>query len=656
MGPAFLRDHLLPHGRLSGWSNDWFVGFPAYHSYFVLPALAIVGLDALVPYNVAFKVVVAAGPIALTVACYLLGRALGLRRPAPALLSVAAVAVLCNREPRQDSTGDIIGGNLGSTLSGEFSYSLSLALAVFAAAAVVRLVRTGRGRTTAALLLAATGLCHVVPAVLAVTASLLAVAVYGRRRAAVLDLVTIGGVAGLLGAFWALPFLARRHLLQAPGFDRLDGDGLFSAIARVDVRWILSLALAGAVLSIARRAPGGVVLTGLATLSLAVVVVLPETALWNARFLAPWYLSAAMLAALGVAELGRAAGELSRRGAARARIGEIALPLAVALAVVGNAGLHLAALPGTTRLPDGGLRWMGADVALADVSPYRGSARFDFDGYERQPWWPDLQAFVDTVHEVVRAGGCGRVLVEESAVELRDWVAPAPQLLPHWTDGCVTVADGLWGESSTTRTAVADVVADLFSGPDRPPGDADRGVAGLRTLGVRWFAASTRGVVRALLSHPDTELVAGVGKFRVFEIAGAELVVPLRREPVVVTGAGWRQVASSWRDALDGEPLRAADGPPSWARVDASEAGEAPGRLLPATSVSAVRLDDGSLEFDVAEPGIPVLVRVSWFPGWKARGAEGPFRVAPNLMVVIPTATHVTLRFGPTALDPRPTA
>ena len=45
-GPAFLRDHLLPHGRLAGWTPDWYAGFPAYQFYMVVPALAIVALDA----------------------------------------------------------------------------------------------------------------------------------------------------------------------------------------------------------------------------------------------------------------------------------------------------------------------------------------------------------------------------------------------------------------------------------------------------------------------------------------------------------------------------------------------------------------------------------------------------------------------------------
>src|SRR4051794_8326352 len=45
-GPAFLRDHLLSHGHLSGWTPDWYDGFPAYQFYMVLPALMIVALNA----------------------------------------------------------------------------------------------------------------------------------------------------------------------------------------------------------------------------------------------------------------------------------------------------------------------------------------------------------------------------------------------------------------------------------------------------------------------------------------------------------------------------------------------------------------------------------------------------------------------------------
>jgi hypothetical protein len=66
---------------------------------------------------------------------------------------------------------------------------------------------------------------------------------------------------------------------------------------------------------------------------------------------------------------------------------------------------------------------------------------------------------------------------------------------------------------------------------------------------------------------------------------------------------------------------------------------------LPEVEVSNVDIGEQSVEFDVSEPGVPVLVRVSYFPNWTADGAEGPYRIGPNQMVVIPTDTHVRMEF-----------
>src|SRR4051794_7096275 len=38
-GPAYMRDHLLPHLRLAGWAPSWYDGFPAFQFYFPLPSL-----------------------------------------------------------------------------------------------------------------------------------------------------------------------------------------------------------------------------------------------------------------------------------------------------------------------------------------------------------------------------------------------------------------------------------------------------------------------------------------------------------------------------------------------------------------------------------------------------------------------------------------
>ena len=49
--------------------------------------------------------------------------------------------------------------------------------------------------------------------------------------------------------------------------------------------------------------------------------------------------------------------------------------------------------------------------------------------------------------------------------------------------------------------------------------------------------------------------------------------------------------------------------------------------------------------------GTPVLVKVSYFPNWHASGALGPWRVTPNLMVVVPTSHDVQLTYGATSAN-----
>lgn len=67
--PAYLRDHLLPW-RLSGWSPDFYGGFPAGQFYFPVPALTIVGLDLVLPYNIAFKFGTVLGALLLPISAF----------------------------------------------------------------------------------------------------------------------------------------------------------------------------------------------------------------------------------------------------------------------------------------------------------------------------------------------------------------------------------------------------------------------------------------------------------------------------------------------------------------------------------------------------------------------------------------------------------
>jgi hypothetical protein len=96
--------------------------------------------------------------------------------------------------------------------------------------------------------------------------------------------------------------------------------------------------------------------------------------------------------------------------------------------------------------------------------------------------------------------------------------------------------------------------------------------------------------------------------------------------------------------------MLAASGPSQWARVRGADPNP-PAQTVAPAQVSGIKTSDDRISFDVDRTGSPVLVKTSYFPNWQATGANGPWRVAPNLMVVIPTSHHVSLHYGFTPVD-----
>ena len=86
-------------------------------------------------------------------------------------------------------------------------------------------------------------------------------------------------------------------------------------------------------------------------------------------------------------------------------------------------------------------------------------------------------------------------------------------------------------------------------------------------------------------------------------------------------------------------------GPDDWQRVDPTNP-DPEVRPVPSAEVSDIEVGTDHISFDVDRVGTPVLVKASYFPNWQASGADGPYRVAPNLMVVVPTGEHVELTYG----------
>ncbi len=679
----FLRTVLLPRGHLTGWDPGWYDGFPLYTFYFLLPdALAAVAGTVVNP-NVAFKLATALGSLSLPVAAWAFGRLAGLERPRPAVLAAATLPFLF------DQTFTIDGGNLYSTMAGEYSFSLALALALVFLGLCLRGMRTGRSRAAAAVVLAASALAHVVPTLFAVAGAVVVLVVSGPTPRRWWWMVSTGVVGGALVAFWAVPFLGQTAYTTSMGWHDVHayaamfapGSGLFHGD-----RWVLWLAAAGTVTAVVRRSRPVVVLVVLGWLAFALVVADPFGAVYNARFLPMWWVAAYLVAGSFVAEVGvvlarawRAARRAAARRSAARHDGRArreapgprwrAAPGAVGVPLASLAAALLVVLP--PLYPQSAAAF---GVAQSSVPSW---VRWDYSGYQAKPGWPELQGVVRMVDRTLHRTGCGRVMWEYSPTLDRFGTPMALMLLPMLTGGCADTQEGLLFESSATTPYHFVDQAELSAEPSEAmaglpypasPPDVAAGVAHLQLLGVRYFLASSPAVETQAAADPALTLLATSGPWRtpydgglvdttwaLYRVHGAATVTPLARQPAVLTGVGqaqgsWLPVALRWY----GDPARwstelVATGPARWPRTDG--VGTAPGRPLPPDTVSDVRTGAGTVSFRVSRPGVPVLVKVSYFPGWHAAGALGPYRAEPNLMVVVPTGHRVVLTYGSTPLS-----
>ena len=666
---SYFIHHLLARGHLSGWDPQWFGGFPLYVFYFPLPPLLVAGLSLVLPYAVAFKIVTALGPLLIPVGAYTFGRLAGYRRPLPALMAVSTLALLflyaSGANPQVYVSWNIDGGSIASTMAGEFSYTLGLASALFFLGVFAHSLRTGRLRWLAAALFLVTVLCHVVPALFAAAGATALALCCGTRRSLSSVLVPVGLVGGLLGAFWLLPFGAYLRYSSSMGYARV-GHAYQNLVPQNGEQAVQWLALLGLGIAIARRDRVALAIAALAAGSALGFVLLPSGLVYNGRWLPFWFITTSLLAAYGVSEAGRLALTKSRTW-----------PWHAATTGLVSGGVTIALFAG----------WSGVlpfySTPAAAVNPVPGWAHWNYSGYQAKPGWKEFKTLVAMLERAATRYGCGRLDYEYSPNMTNDYGSTlVPMSFPLWTNGCIDTTEGLYYESSTTtdfhfldQSELSLDSSDPVVGLPYQPTDVADGVRHLQLEGVKYFLANSPAIEQAAGADPllvevgsspaSADVIDGLAAgqpapqgaaWRLYLIRDTRLVAPLSYEPVVEAGLSklrFKSLAISWYQHEQDWPVPIAlSGPDTWRREPGGSLvrpGDAV-RVAP-TTVSAVRTTNQSIAFDVTRTGTPVLVKVPYFPNWQASGAEGPYEVTPNLMVVVPLRHRVTLRYGTTAIE-----
>jgi len=724
--PAYLRSQ----GNIfdvTPWYPGWFAGLPAYTYYWVLPDYFATLASYVISFAVAFKLATIMGSVLMPVTAYVMGKLFKAPRPIPAALALATLPFLF------DASYTIDGGNLFSTMAGEYAFSLSLAFSLLAIGLFARGVRTGRGYWWAALALSATLAAHVLPWFFAIGGVVVLVVFESLQRFGIGDPkdrdvprgdyarpLRFAAGAGLLSlglsAWWLLPFATTQNLSDSLGYTNYPVHTIYEIFSQLGWdftnaqtgvitaggdRWVIVMAAVAIVAAFWVRDRLGMVFATLTVLSLAAYVLDPQSVLFNQRLVPFWFLCIHLMAGWLV---GYFAYRWVQRPSRKARLSAAYVegdhighePIEVHAALerpVEPVAVIPAVMPATVLEVDpeaDRVRWLKrtstatvfvAVVGLLSTVPgllppvasllhlnttgnqVTAWAADNYGGYQAQTSWPEYHNIITTMERVAKRYGCGRAMWEYNSNENRFGTPEALMILPYWTDNCVDSMEGLLFESSPTTPYHFLNQAELSAAPDDAqaglaygPLDVKEGVDHLQMLGVKYFFAFSPTVIAQANADPQLQLVASTkawpapgATWKVYLVKNSPMVEGLAEVPNVVANIAGRVAwlnanVNWWLNPTLWSALAASTGPVDWPR--AANVTSMTHIDLPKVKVTKVVVGTQSIAFHVSRIGVPVLVKISYFPRWHATGATGPYRVSPNLMVVVPTSKDVSMVYG----------
>ena len=616
---VYLKEYLLPHGRLVGWQPGNYAGFPQFQLYFPLPFLLMTALSLVMPLTVAFKIVSVSGILALPLAARRFFQDLGY---GPGAQRTAALFTLPFLFMEANSAW---GGNIPSTLAGEFTYSIGLSLSLVYLGRMYRHAPQGSRAGANALLLAAVGLCHGYTLLFCVVGSSFFLITTRNWTARLIYLLKVNILAFCLMGFWILPLLAfMPHTTPFNFVWTIHG----WRVLLPAVLWpCAALGAVEAGRSLLVRKPEdadslrGRFFLYLILISAVYYFIAFKIGVVDIRFL-PFGQILTVL--LGAAFAGRYL--------AKARAGGLVL-LALALAVV----------PWTA----------GHEHVIGQW------AAWNYSGVEKKPLWPAFKA----VNQHLRGTFADpRVVYEHSERTNAAGTVRAFESLPFFS-GRATL-EGAYiqaGPSSPLVFYIQSEFSPSISAPLRQINysrfDPRAGLRHLKLFNVGHYITVTEEAGETTAATPGFTLEKRFPPFTVFRVDGPHRYVtqPAFWPVLALSDHGRRDVFAWFRWTDTGVPLvparRAAPEERGLfaAVLHPGELPEAVRRLprvpLPPNPDLEETIHNEEIFIRNAVPGRPLWIKVSYHPNWKVEGAERVWQ-AGTFMLVFPTRETVRLYFG----------
>ncbi len=623
----YLRDYLLPEGKISGWCQGNLAGFPMLQNYFPLPFLLMALLSGVIPLEISFKLVTVLGTFLLPICTYLFFRLLRHPFPVPVMGAVFTLPFLFMEG------NSMWGGNIPSTLAGTFCYSLGFAMAVLWLGLLYRAMTEQKGRLGCSILLAMVGLCHGYTLLFAVFTSVFFMFTRKEIGHNLKNLFHIHMVAFFLMAFWLVPLLlflpyTTRFSILWIFFDlKQIGREIFPVILYP----FIGLGILGGAWAILKnmRSPHAIALKSWAYLwfsafcGVALYWIGYKIGVVDIRFLP--FLQFFLVVA-GAMVFFRVA---SHRKAA---------VLSALMALV--------------------LTFLWVDDRETFI---RNWIRSNYMGFESRRLW---KPFMSVNRFLKGTPGDPRVVYEHSMIHQGAGTVRAFESLPLFSGR--STLEGVYIQGSLSVPFIFYLQSEISQKSSTPIPDycysrfnLRKGIEHLRLFNVREIIAAEPETKEAIKASPGFEFRYRAGPYEVYSLqsGSGKYVAPLRYKPVLVTRGDWRRLFYKWfrlgdlavplvfKDRVEEKDLL------RFHVMEAPDVRRLPREPVAGEGVLKETVREEEIVIEGASPGKPLLIKVSYHPNWKVDGADGVYLVSPAFMLIYPTSSRVRLHFGRTWPD-----
>ena len=509
----YLKDYLIPHGQLIGWTMARWCGYPMFQFQFILPFLVMVLMSYVIPLNVAFKIVTLSGVFTLPLFTYLAMRYIGFKFPTPIISAIFSLSFLFQEK------NTVFGGNIPSMLAGEFSYSISFSFMILFLGALYKAVAQGRFSIYASVLFVCVALSH---ACTTITAALISIFfVFDTSRKKIVRNVTVLAevyvLAFLLLAFFLVPLVAKIFYTTDYGGD-WDVRSLFSWYQLPDAYVFHVFAALGILVGLIKRDKKALFLSFAFLMSVFSFFNGEALKTANVRFFPMMYFFVLLLAAYAVGEL-----------ASRMK-GRWVIPIILCLGV---------------------MIWINTSTTFID-----GWTKWNYEGFQSKSTWPQYEGIMGLVD-----GTPGRLHNDLSNDNNRFGTPRAFESTPYFSNK--STLEEVYAQATISSPYVSYFQCEMSqycAGIPRVESqertttyDPVAGKKHAQVLNVKDYVAVYDKLKTDLSKDSDWKLIGTFGQHEVFNLQtnkGNYVEVPAY-EPVLVETSHWRGLSLEWYTNLD---------------------------------------------------------------------------------------------------------